>query len=61
VTTDPRVHSFGLRVVEAWNALSDDMKSPEKIQTFKSQLRREGEQRRMRLARGKIWRNHDYR
>jgi hypothetical protein len=42
--TDPRLHSFGFRVAEEWNALSDDMKSLEKIETFKSQIRREREQ-----------------
>jgi hypothetical protein len=42
--TDPRLHSSGLRVVEELNALSDDIKSLEKIKTFKCHLRREREQ-----------------
>jgi hypothetical protein len=39
--TDPRLHSFGLRVVEEWNALPKHFKSLEKVHGFQTQLRQE--------------------
>jgi hypothetical protein len=39
--TDPRLHSFGLRVVEEWNALLDHIKSLGKVHEFQTQLRQE--------------------
>ncbi len=37
--TDPRLHIFGLRVIDDWNALSYDVKTLEKLNVFKSKLR----------------------
>ncbi len=42
--TDPRLHSFGLWVVEKWNALPDHIKSLEKVHAFQTQLRQEQEE-----------------
>ncbi len=38
--TDMRKHNFGIRVVEEWNKLSDEVKNTEKFSTFKSQMKR---------------------
>jgi hypothetical protein len=37
--TDPRLHTFRLRVIDDWNALSYDVKTLEKLNVFKSKLR----------------------
>jgi hypothetical protein len=36
---DRRLHSFRLRVIDDWNALSDDAKNLQKLNVFKSKLR----------------------
>jgi hypothetical protein len=38
--TAMRKHSFGIRVVEEWNKLSDEVKNTEKFSTFKSKMKR---------------------
>jgi hypothetical protein len=51
--TDPRLHSFGLRVVEEWNALPDHIKSLGKVHEFQTQLRQEREEQRTRMVGGR--------
>ena len=37
--TDVRKHSFGLRVIEEWNKIPDEIKNVGKLATFKTQMK----------------------
>jgi hypothetical protein len=37
--TDVRKHSFGMRVIEEWNKIPDEIKNVGKLATFKTQMK----------------------